>query len=491
AGILQRAEGVPLYAVETVRMLLDRGLLAREGDVYRPTRPIDSLAVPETLHALIAARLDGLEPEERSVVQDAAVLGKTFTTQGVAALSGRDAGEIDELLSRLVRKEVFSLQADPRSPERGQYGFLQDLLKRVAYETLSKRERKARHLAAAAHLATAWADEQEIVEVVASHYLDAYRLAPDADDADDIKRQAREALTRAGERARSLAATVEAARLFAAAADLADEPLDEAWLRQTAGRTAHSGGEFDAAVHELERAQELYEAAGQTGEAARVLAVLGNTDWQLHRGERGIERMQRAFAVLADGEPSEGLGDLAAELARTLFFRGDLEAAQERVDLAIDIAERLRLPSTLSMALNTAGLIASVRGRPEVGLALIQRSLDIALEHDLSGPALRAYNNLCDRLEVRDRLEDALDYAERGLTLSRRVGSLANGWRLAGEQSACLLRMGRWDEAAAALAGMPDEGLTLGSGIGVEIVLAAQRGGVATARRRFDETTGI
>jgi predicted ATPase len=67
--ILERAEGVPLYAVETVRMLLDRGLVAQEGAVYRPTGPIEALDVPETLHALIAARLDGLEPEERQLLQ--------------------------------------------------------------------------------------------------------------------------------------------------------------------------------------------------------------------------------------------------------------------------------------------------------------------------------------------------------------------------------------------------------------------------------------
>src|SRR5207253_8157226 len=65
--ILERAEGIPLYAVETVRMLLDRGLLVREGAVYRPAGKIDALDVPETLHALIAARLDGLPPEERRV----------------------------------------------------------------------------------------------------------------------------------------------------------------------------------------------------------------------------------------------------------------------------------------------------------------------------------------------------------------------------------------------------------------------------------------
>ena len=81
----QRAEGVPLYAVETVRMLLDRGLLVPEGNVYRPTGPVGTLEVPETLHALVAARLDSLTQEERRLVQNGAVLGKTFTTHGLEA----------------------------------------------------------------------------------------------------------------------------------------------------------------------------------------------------------------------------------------------------------------------------------------------------------------------------------------------------------------------------------------------------------------------
>src|SRR6266851_6894080 len=91
ARILARAEGVPLYAVETVRMLLDRGLLVQEGSVYRPVGEIGSLEVPETLHALIAARLDGLTVEERRLLQDGAVLGKTFTQDALAALAGSDS----------------------------------------------------------------------------------------------------------------------------------------------------------------------------------------------------------------------------------------------------------------------------------------------------------------------------------------------------------------------------------------------------------------
>ena len=174
ARILERAEGVPLYAVETVRMLLDRGLLAREGNVYRPTGPVETLEVPETLHALVAARLDSLTTDERRLVQNASVLGKTFTKAGLTALTGGLDEELEPLLASLLRKEIVSIQADPRSPERGQYAFLQDIVKLVAYETIAKRDRKAKHLAAAQFLmSTSGAEEDEIAEVVAAHYLDA------------------------------------------------------------------------------------------------------------------------------------------------------------------------------------------------------------------------------------------------------------------------------------------------------------------------------
>src|SRR5206468_5071693 len=123
--------------------------------------PIEDLEVPETLHALIAARLDGLSPEERRLVQDAAVLGKSFTRRALAALSGLHERELDPLLASLVAKEVLSVQADPRSPERGQYGFLQDLVRTIAYETLAKRDRKQKHLHVAAYLEEAWGEDEE------------------------------------------------------------------------------------------------------------------------------------------------------------------------------------------------------------------------------------------------------------------------------------------------------------------------------------------
>src|SRR5439155_7825666 len=111
---------------------------------------------PETLHALVAARLDGLSQDERRLLQDAAVLGKTFTKHALSAVSGLGQTDVEPLLDSLVRKEILGVQVDPRSPERGQYGFLQDLVRRVAYDTLSKKERKSRHLGAAAFLQESW-----------------------------------------------------------------------------------------------------------------------------------------------------------------------------------------------------------------------------------------------------------------------------------------------------------------------------------------------
>jgi hypothetical protein len=143
--ILARAEGVPLYAVEPVRMLLDKGLLVQEGSIYRPTGEIPSLDVPETLHGLVASRLDGLPAAERRLLQDAAVLGKTFTRQGLAAVGGLSEAELDPLLASLARKEILGVQADPTSPEHGQYGF-SDLV------TISGRSRRS----AASHLAAAY-----------------------------------------------------------------------------------------------------------------------------------------------------------------------------------------------------------------------------------------------------------------------------------------------------------------------------------------------
>jgi tetratricopeptide (TPR) repeat protein len=448
---------VPLYAVETVRMLLDRGLLVQDGPTYRLSGTVESLEVPETLHALIAARLDGLSPEERRLLQDGAVLGKTFTRHGLAALSGLDDERLETLLASLVRKEVFGVQADSRSPEHGQYGFLQDLVRHVAYETLSKRERRARHLAAADQLTALAGGEDELIEVVASHYVAAYESAPDADDAAEIQAKAQAALVRAGEHASSLAAAAEARRYFEQAAGLTDEPLERGSLLHRAGDMAGFAADPDTARRLLSESIAIYEAEGDTHAAARVSAKLGRVDAFTGHRDEALARMEQAFEVISNDEPDADLAMLAARLASSYWFGGDLERASERAELALDIAETLGLPEPLASALFAKSFVAWSRGHAEEATACLKQSLAIALEHDLSEHAGRTYASLSDLAFRRDRYADALAYLEQTLDHARRIGHRIGEWSALSESTYALVMTGRWNEALTVIDDLSEE----------------------------------
>ncbi|MDH4104164.1 MAG: AAA family ATPase [Thermoleophilia bacterium] len=459
-GVLARAEGVPLYAVETVRMLLDRGLLVREGNAYSPTGPIGELEVPETLHALIAARLDGLSVEERRLVQDGAVLGKTFTRLGLASLTGLAEADLEPLLGALVRKEVLAIQADPRSPERGQYAFLQDIVRHVAYETLSRRERKAKHLGAAQFLESLpSADEGEIVEVIATHYVDAWSAAPDDDDADAIRARALEMLVRAGERAASLAASSAAQHAYERAIELSDEPGVQADLHERAGLMAFEGARPDQAGTHFEDAIALFNEAGETHARARVEARLAQIMWDRGRLEEGLERMDRSYQELSQEEPDEDLAELAAQLGRFLFFAGRHDLAMDRIESALELAEGLALPETFSQALNTKAILLISHGRKLEGLSLLRYALEVALEHDKPSAALRGYFNLADSLSQADRYEEAEVCVRDGLAFSRRVGNRYQELLFLG-QSYALFALGKWDEALEWAEDLPEDWMT-------------------------------
>jgi predicted ATPase len=201
-AITARADGIPLYAVETVRMLVADGRLVEDGGVYRPSGDLSELAVPESLAALIASRLDALDPEARALAQDASVLGQRFTLDGLAAVTGREPASLEPSLTTLVRRELLNLETDPRSPERNQYGFVQSLIREVAYNTLAKRDRKARHLAAARFFESLETDE--LAGALAGQYLAAHANADGADETAALAAQARVALKAAGERALGL-----------------------------------------------------------------------------------------------------------------------------------------------------------------------------------------------------------------------------------------------------------------------------------------------
>ncbi len=430
--ILARAEGVPLYAVETVRMLLDRGLLAQEGPVYQPTGEIETLEVPETLHALIAARLDGLSPEERRLLQDGAVLGKTFSREALAALAGAPETELEQLLSRLVRKEVLGVQSDPRSPERGYYGFLQDLVRHVAYETLSKRERKTRHLAAAAHLEGAFSQEDEVAEVLASHYLAAFHAAPDADDAETI---------------RASAGAKEGKRYYEQAAELTDEPLQQADLLEQAGRLAARANRPAEARKRIERSMALRSEAGDRRGVARASAALADVDVVEGRLDEAATRLQDAVAELEQGGPSAELAAALAQLGRVRVVAGHADAADDPLERALALAERLLLPEVLVEALTSKALALYNRGRLIEARILLEAAAERAYAEQLYVSALRAENNLGVVLEASDRLAEAVELLDRTIALARRRGDRRWESNLRTGGLIELILLGRWDEA--------------------------------------------
>ncbi len=444
-GILARAEGVPLYAVETVRMLLDRGHLVRDGASYRLTGPVDALAVPETLHALIASRLDGLPVDERRLVQDAAVLGKAFTTAALTSLA-EPGVDVEPLLASLVRKEVLGLQADSRSPEYGQHVFLQDLVRHVAYETLARRDRRVRHLAAAAHLTSAF-DVDEVVEVIASHYLAAHEAGPDAIDAAEVGERARTMLERAGHRSEALGAAQEASRYYARAAELAERAPERAALLDKAGSMAGRSGDIAAARRLLAQAIALYEEAGDTHVAARVVGRLGRLEAFTERRDEALAEMVRAWDVIAADEPDEDLALLAGWLALSYWYSGDLDRATEFAERALDIAETNAYPKALVVALRCRAGVAVSRGHRVVAGALLERALPLALEHDQIDEAHSLYVWLSDLCFQRDDYAAALRYLDEVLALSRRVGDRPREWGVVAERTYVLLMTGHWDEA--------------------------------------------
>ncbi len=451
------ADGIPLYAVETVRMLRDRGLLEQVDDEVVITGDLTTIEVPETLHALIASRLDAVREPERRLLQDASVLGKTFTKRGLASLSGLDETEVESLVTSLVRKELLAVEADPFSPERGQLGFLQALVQRVTYETIARRDRRRRHLAAARFLSTeAGIDPDEIAEVIASHYLDAHEADPDADDRDEVRAEARRWFTRAADRAASLAASLEAQRAFVRAAGLAGEEVERGRSLARAGDLAVMGSRLDEAEPLLEEAIGILRAAGARPEAASAEVRLGEVLFVTERIESAVALLEGALAVYESEGDMSAVATVSAELSRFVFFEGRPEDAMPYAELALEHGERLRLAPVVVQALMNKALI--LKRRPNESLGLMRQALLLAEECGDDRGAMRACMNLSYLLSIAGRNAEAYEIVQRGIALARRRGDRVWESSLLTNLVSELIAQGRWDEAEQAVAEMPDDG---------------------------------
>jgi class 3 adenylate cyclase/predicted ATPase len=448
--VLDRADGVPLYAVETVRMLVNDGRLALEDGVYRPTGDLSALDVPETLRALVASRLDALEGDDRGLLQSAAVLGHTFSAEALATITDVLAADLEPRLRALVRREMLVLQADARSPERGQYAFSQELLREVAYETLAREDRRKRHLAAARYFESLDADE--LAGALAAQYQAAHRNARPGPEADALAIQARLALRAAADRAMSLGSTEQAQRLYEAALELASDPADEAELLTSAARAAVRASHAAAGRQALERAVALYREMDRRSDMARAYA--GLVDATLHDGwqlEAARTVARDAAQELDDLGIDQGLAELLGQLARIeMLIQEDFGVAIAVADRALAMAERLDLPALVADVLITRGTALSSSGRGLEGLGAIEAGRRLAQAEGLLNVECRALLNMSGPLADRDP-RAMLEASSRALELARQIGDRAGVSMATNNMAESARQIGDWDKVIAEL----------------------------------------
>jgi class 3 adenylate cyclase/tetratricopeptide (TPR) repeat protein len=432
AKVAGHAQGIPLFAVETIRSLIDRDIVQPSDGVYRLVGDLGDLAVPDSLHALLAGRLDALHPAVRRLAADAAVLGTTFPAAALAAVSGQGESSVRTTLADLVRREVLSVSADPLSPERGSYQFTQQMLRQVAYDTLSRRDRKARHLAVAAHLRSAFpGDGEEVADVIARHYRDALEAVPDDPDAAEICGQAIAALVRAADRATRTGAPAAAAASYAAAAALSVTGLsdtdraagipDAGTLWENSAGAADTAADYEHAVEYAGRAREAFQQHGQERAAARAQAKAAEALWRLGRHSEAREQLTAALGVLRTGRDADTVTALDL-LASLETFAGSPEADRLSAE-ALALGQALGAGgSVLADLLTSRGTCHSIAGRNAEAVAYYREAARIATQAGDHGRAARALLNLADLLTGADPAA-AADAARAAAAHARQAGA--------------------------------------------------------------------
>jgi class 3 adenylate cyclase/tetratricopeptide (TPR) repeat protein len=262
--IVTASEGNPLFVEQLLSMLIDNGRLQRRGDRWVAASDLSDLAIPPTIHALLAARLDALPLEERTVVEPASVIGLSFSQDAVAALVGdavRD--EVALHLGGLSRKQLVREQPDP-SADDAIYRFHHLLIRDAAYQGLLKRARSVLH-----ERFVDWADvvnaqrgrSIEFEEILGYHLEQAYSYRSELGPLDDhgvrLGVRASERLGSAGHRALDRGDIPAAASLLGrAAATLPADHPNRPWLLIRAGEAQFELGGFTAAGASLDEAIE-------------------------------------------------------------------------------------------------------------------------------------------------------------------------------------------------------------------------------------------
>ncbi len=487
-NVRDNAGGVPLFAVESLRMLADRGVMVAEGTAerYRLVGDVRNVAVPPSIQALIAARLDGLAPDERHVLLDAAVLGQRFRAGGAAALSDVTEDQVRLVLDRLVGKQFLALLTDPGSPERGLYVFSHRQVQRVALGIMSKARRRSRHLAAAEWLAQQELDP-DAAALYAGHLVSAADADPTAPDAESIRDRALAATLQAARRAASVGALREAIALFDQAAEIDSDERKRAQHMVEAARCAEQDRDHVTAAEHYARAGQLHEAAGRAREALALRArELYAYRWTQPAAEL-VEPLRSVHDGLADGQDAASAAAGAA-LAGLLYGNGEADAADTIAADAARAARTAGAQEELGLALNWRGAALVELGRPAEALEVFREALAVREQH---APAEVPFTlgNVGISLSALGRFEEAAGVAADAVAASERVANRASRELALLQLARTLYCVGRWDEALGAIDQVASEmkPANAGTAIGPPLLIALARGELDTARAVIDD----
>src|SRR5688572_18659310 len=427
-ALLERASGNPLYAEQFARLYLERGT-------------IEGLALPESVHGLIAARLDALPADEKALLQDAAVIGKVFWS---GALGGEDTAE--ELHS-LERKEFIRRERRSSVSGEGEFGFRHVLVRDVAYGQIPRAARTAKHLRAAEWL-EGLGRPQDHAELVAHHYLAALELERVASrDTTEIAARAVEALRDAGDRAAALNAFRAAADYYRSALEgVPAEGRQHAELLFRLGRAEFYGE--GAGAETLAEAAARLESVGEiesAAEAENLNAMGGFMSGERERTDTHLERASRLVSALGS---SRAKAAVLTSRARSAYLSADYPQALELGQEALAMSEELGLEAIRAEALLYVGSVKLELDDP-AGIDDVRQS--IAIGNAINSPEVaRSYNNLAVLLRLEGRLAESDEASQEGLNVAMRFGLVPYlNWDR-GALPGRLYERGRWDEATAA-----------------------------------------
>ena len=409
--LLERAGGNPLYAEEFVRLLQDRGELAETEEV------------PDSVQALIAARLDTLTTDRKSLLQDAAVMGKVFWAAALAEMGERDPAEVDQALHELTRKELVRVSRTSSMEGEAEYGFWHVLVRDVCYAQIPRAARSARHRAAGAWIERkAGERSDDLADVLAHHYVTALELARatgQTSGVEELESAAIGQLALSGERALALdVATAEAS--FAKALALAPVGhAERASLLERWAQAAQQRHRYQEANAALEEALALYREQVEDIAAGRVLTALSAVLGRLG-DPRTQQTMTEALGLLEPHPPGPELVVAYAQLARRHMLTSDYRQAIVVAEQSLTLAAELGLHEP-AYALGVYGSARACLGERE-GVEDLRRALALAVEQGEGRAAAVQHNNLALGIWVYDGPEAALAACRDGSEFCERRG---------------------------------------------------------------------